>query len=244
VPADLIIYALVAAGLIFWLRSILGTRHGDERQRPNIYSAHAESLREGAAPARAIPGEEFIAGPEERIRELAKAAQGVMAVGNSAAESGLLEIARQDKSFEIKAFLTGAQDAFAIIVESFGDGDRETLQNLLAPNVYKAFEAAIAAREQRSETQKTEIHAIRKVEVTAARVQDKTAYITVRFHADETSVTRDKNGEIIAGHPERTTEMRDIWEFGRPLKSRDPRWLVYETRSDFEGDNDLIPNTQ
>ena len=30
--ADLLVYALVAAGLVFWLRSILGTRHGDERQ--------------------------------------------------------------------------------------------------------------------------------------------------------------------------------------------------------------------
>ena len=36
-PADLIVYAVVAAGLIFWLRSILGTRHGEEHERPNPF---------------------------------------------------------------------------------------------------------------------------------------------------------------------------------------------------------------
>ena len=38
-PADIVIYAVVAVGLILWLRSILGTRHGNERSRPNPFMA-------------------------------------------------------------------------------------------------------------------------------------------------------------------------------------------------------------
>ena len=57
------------------------------------------------------------------------------------------------------------------------------------------------------------------------------------------SVTRDSDGEIISGHPDRATDMHDIWTFSRDLKSRDPRWFVTETRGDFEGDNETIPNS-
>ncbi len=38
-PADIVIYAVVAIGLIAWLRSILGTRNGSERSRPNPFMA-------------------------------------------------------------------------------------------------------------------------------------------------------------------------------------------------------------
>ena len=69
------------------------------------------------------------------------------------------------------------------------------------------------------------------------------AYITVKFVAEESSVTRDKDGEIIAGHPDKVSEMQDIWTFGRNIKSKDPSWLLCETRGDFEDDNDLIPDT-
>lgn len=241
-PADLFIYALVAAGLVFWLRSILGTRHGDEQQRSNPYTAQAETPRDQGANRSLISVEEPIA-PEQRIIDLAQNPVAGMAVENKAAEQGLIEIAKQDRGFDIKHFLTGAQDAFVIIVEAFAEGDRHTLEGLLTNDVYKAFESAITAREQRGEKQQAEIHAIRKSEVIAACIRDKTALITIRFTAGETTVTRDESGEILSGHPDKVTEMRDIWVFGRALKSRDPRWLVHETRSDLDGDNDLIPNT-
>ena len=239
-PADLFVYALVAAGLVFWLRSILGTRHGDEQQRSNPYTAQTETPQ--GANRSFVSVEELIA-PEQRILELAQNPVAGMSVENKAAEQGLIEIAKQDRSFDIKHFLTGAQDAFVIIVEAFAEGDRHTLEGLLTPDVYRAFESAITAREQRGEKQRAEIHAIRKSEVIAARIQDKTALITLRFTAGETTVTRDESGEILSGHPDKVTEMRDVWVFGRILKSRDPRWLVHETRSDLEGDNDSIPNT-
>lgn len=240
-PADLFVYALVAAGLVFWLRNILGTRHGDERQRPGL-SPVKDMVDKRTSGSEEDDGPEIR--PENRIRALFEDQKGVCAIENKTAEKNLLEILKADKRFDIDFFFEGAQDAFAIIVEAFADGDSETLKDLLAPSVYKAFEAEIKAREARGETQDTEIHAIEKAEITEARRHEGTAYITLRFVAEETSVTRDKNGEIIAGHPDRTTAMRDIWVFGRNLKSRDPRWLVYETRGDFEGDNDIIPDTE
>lgn len=240
-PPDLIVYALIAAGLVFWLRSILGTKTGAERERPNPYLA-PDPLENAGLPL--IEGEKTL-GMEERIAKLAAEPGKVKSIANKTAELGLIEIARADRSFDIDFFLDGSQDAFAMIVESYADGDREALKNLLAPPVYAAFESGIAAREARHEKQVADIHAIRKAEVIDARVDGKKAFITVRFIAEETSVTRDELGEIIAGHPDRTSQMKDIWTFGREIKSKDPSWLVYETKADEDGsDNEKIPNAR
>jgi predicted lipid-binding transport protein (Tim44 family) len=147
-----------------------------------------------------------------------------------AAEAGLLEISRNNKSFDLLQFMMGAQDAFAMIVEAFAAGDRRTLKDLLAPDVYDSFEKVIAGREERGETATMEIHAVRRAEIAAARISGKTAFITVRFTADETGVVRDRDDKILSGNPDRVSETNDLWTFGRDMRSRDPAWLVYETR--------------
>ena len=238
-PADLIVYGLVAAGLIVWLRSLLGTRHGEERQRPNPF---LQPLEQDDKAPRAL--EDKTATPEESLALLAERSGRKFSVENKTAENALLEVMKADRQFDVYNFLNAAQDAFAIIVEVFAQGDRETLKDLLSPAVYDSFEAAIREREQRRETQMTDVHAIRKAQILAARLEGKTAFVTVRFVADETSVTRDSDGRILQGDPDRAAEIRDVWTFARDIRARDPRWMVVETRSDVEGgDNDLLPNT-
>jgi predicted lipid-binding transport protein (Tim44 family) len=239
--ADLLVYALVAAGLVFWLRSILGTRHGDERQRENPLTrppleANPDNMNPFAEEEREMTA-------EDRVKKLAADSSGKISIDGANVEAGLIDIARADREFDVGFFMDGAQEAFAIIVEAFAAGERETLKDLLGPAVYHAFEAAITAREQRGEKQETQIRAIRKAEAIGARMDGRKAVITVRFTADEVSVTRDSTGQIIDGHPEKLTAMRDVWAFSRDTKSRDPRWLVIETRGDFEDDNKILPNT-
>ncbi len=238
--AELIVYALIAAGLVFWLRSILGTRHGEERQRPNPLMA-PEKLP--AALEGEILSEVKQVTAQEKISNLALHPGPVMSIDNKSAENGLLDIAAADKSFDIKFFLEAAQDAFAMVVEAFAEGDREALKDLLEPSVYEPFEAAIVVRENKGETQRTEIHSVQQARVIEAALNGRIAKITVRFKAEETSVTTNKNGDIIEGHPEKITRMVDIWSFSRDVKSKDPRWLVSETRGDFEDDNNLIPDS-
>ncbi len=239
VSAELMVYGLIAAGLVFWLRSILGTRHGDERDRSvtnlDLKESNVTNIHNGEAFEKSVEGAAL-------IEELAKNAKGNMSIGSRTAEVSLVEIARVDRGFDIYAFLRAAQDAFVYIVESFAEGDRETLKDLLGKNVFAAFDKAITDRENAGEVAMTEIHAIKKSEVVEAHLEGKKARITVRFWADETSVVKDKDDEIIHGHPEKTTLMRDLWVFERDLKSRDPRWLVVETKED-EDDNELIPNS-
>ncbi len=180
---------------------------------------------------------------EEKFAQLGTDKSRVASIENKTAENIMLDIARMDKGFDIDFFFQAAQDSFVMVVEAFSAGDRETLRDLLDAPVYKIFEAAITAREQAGEKQLTEIQAMRKVEIIEAKLSGRAASVTLRFRADEVSWTKNAAGEIISGHETRITEMRDVWTFTRDLRSRDPRWLISETRGGFEGDNDIIPNS-
>ncbi len=235
-PADILIYALVAAGLVFWLRSVLGTRHGDERQRPNPFTTPAPGTPDAANPLAAIPG--LLPGAEGQTLlaeavAMPKDSRYVMTAPDAPAT--LDTIVRMDRSFHLGHFLQGAQDAFILIVEAFAAGNRDLLKALLAPAVYDAFEKAITAREERGETMVTEIHALRKIEIIDLQLKDKTAEITLRFVADETSVTKDKDGLVIDGNPDRISETIDIWTLSRDLKSKDPTWYLHATREEQVG---------
>ncbi|MCK6417717.1 MAG: Tim44/TimA family putative adaptor protein [Alphaproteobacteria bacterium] len=235
-PADLLIYGLVAAGLVFWLRNILGTRHGEERERPNPLKP-AEPKKDDT------PYLAPIEGSATREKESENPAPAYKVFAAPRAQEGLSQIAQTDRGFDINHFITGAKDAFAIIVEAFAQKDRQTLRDLLTPALYPVFEQALIARDHSGQALHTEIHAIRRAEIVEARLQGRNAFITVKFVADETLVLRDAQGNILEGNPDRVSEMRDIWTFTRDIKARDPRWLLAETRGDFEGDNKTLPNS-
>lgn len=240
-PADILIYAIVAAGLVFWLRSLLGTRHGDESERPNPFTSHTDPIKNQAAPEMGTAGG-LMPG---QIEEMSAGLERNMSIENELAERGLMDIARVDRSFDLSHFMRGAQDAFVMIIESFAEADKDTLQNLLSKPVYNAFEGVIDERAKNQETASVEIHSVRKSEVMDAQIKDKMVYITVRFTADETSIVRDKDDKVIFGDPERITETIDIWTFGRPLRSREPVWLVYQTREDEDDElsGSTVPET-
>lgn len=227
-PVDILLYALIAAGLVFWLRSVLGTRHGDERDRPNPFtSAPAEKPAYEGSDTGAPMAVNLVIDEPVLPRNVS--------IENAMSEQGLDDIASADRNFDPVTFASAAQDAFVIIVEAFARGERDTLRDLLADPVYRAFSAALDAREAKGETVSTEIHAVRKVDIVDARLSGKDAYITLRFTADETCVIRARDSGIISGDPDRITEMVDLWTFTRNIKSKDPRWLVCETR-----DGDIV----
>lgn len=238
---DLILYAAIAAGLVIWLRNILGTRHGEERQRPTIITPTSEvELAQGVVPLKPVKEEKDAV--KDSIDNLADNPEEIFSIANDQAREGLIAIAAADKDFEIKRFLNAAQDAFVIGVEAFALGELETLEDLLSKDVFKAFKTAIKEREKRGETQSTQIHSITKTQVIEASLEKNKAVVTLRFEADQTSYLTDKDGKELGGHPDETHKMVDIWTFGRTVRSQDPRWFVIETRGDFEGDNDIIPD--
>ena len=55
------------------------------------------------------------------------------------------------------------------------------------------------------------------------------AIVTVRFEADIAAVTRNAEGQVVAGSLSDAVQTRDLWTFRRDLASRDPNWFLIET---------------
>lgn len=231
-PADLIIYAVVAAGLVLWLRNILGTKSGDERQRPNPFAARPENPAGSQKAPSALPATPALLADQTGGRDMKAGLARNMEIAHESAETGLSAIAQADTDFETARFLRGAQDAFVMIVEAFAEGDKATLKDLLAPEVYTTFASAIDDRRARGESAHVEIHAVRRLTVLEAGLRQRIASVTVKIIADETNILRDAANTVIHGHPDRVTETIDIWTFTRDIRSRDPSWLLAATRDE------------
>ena len=227
-----IIFLALAVFIFLRLRSVLGQRTGRERPPYDPYSAR-DAVR-GATNDNvvALPGRSA-ADAAQKPAETAEPAErwkGIAELG-SAVAAGLDVIAREDKSFDGKHFVTGARAAYEMIVLAYAEGDRRALKNLLSRDVYEGFEAAIRERESKGETVETRFVAIDKSDITAAELRGRMAQITVRFVSQLISVTRDKSENVIEGNPEKVTDVTDVWTFARDLSSRDPNWKLVATEA-------------
>lgn len=244
---DLIIYAIVAAALVFWLKNILGTRNGEEQNHENPFAPKNDN-RPGVPPSKAIepgapatsepqgfgrPGSLFGPTGTDPLRIIRATLSSRARVETPAVTDGLRTIVARDPQFTLEKFLGGAEAAFEAIVTGFASGDRATLGALLAPSVYKNFEAALTDRATRGETVETRIEAIRGMDITDAGMHGNMAHIAVRFTAQETCLIRNAAGVVIAGDPDTATTMIDLWVFGRDVTLGNPAWFVIETRDDF-----------
>lgn len=218
---------IVAAVMVFWLRNVIGTKHGEERERPNPFD------------------EKDVATDVEQVKPeviMDKMSLKSEKSSNGDADSGLVQIALADRNFDTNEFRENASDAFTMIVTAFAEGDRDLLRDLCTDDVYKAFDKSINDREKKGEKVSTEIHSVRKNDIVDAGIENKrNAYVTIRFTADETYVIEDSEGEIISGHPDRVTEMTDKWTFSRNLKSSDPRWFLSKTEDDVIEEDGKTP---
>jgi predicted lipid-binding transport protein (Tim44 family) len=113
---DIIIFAAIAAFIIYRLRNVLGKRTGFQKKPSDQEFVKKQSTQE----------KEEVKIPQLRDNELK-----------------LKDIYKKIPSFEHRAFLEGAKKAFEIIITAFNKGDKDTLKNLVSKDVYKAFESAI-----------------------------------------------------------------------------------------------------
>ncbi len=65
--------------------------------------------------------------------------------------------------------------------------------------------------------------------ISGAEVNQREALLTVRFEADIAAVTRNADGDVVAGSMSDAVQTRDSWTFRRDIASRDPNWLLVET---------------
>ena len=238
---DIIFFALIAIFIILRLRGVLGRRTGQQRQRhpdrfartdktPEESQGEVVHLPDQRRPAREAPPD--MAAERAAPRPAPAAKGGAEPDGDDAAgglRAGLDQISRADHNFSPRRFITGAQEAFEMVVAAFAKGDTPTLRLLLGDDVYDEFAAAIRDRLAEGHVQETTIVALDATEIIGAEMRSSTARVTVKFVSQQVNVVRDQEGEEIGGDSNLIERVTDIWIFARNTRSSDPNWALIET---------------
>ena len=145
------------------------------------------------------------------------------------AAAGIRAIVAAESSFDVARFLEGAKSAYRMILEAYWRGEEEAYAPYVGDEVRAAFAESIAERATTGHVLDNRLVAIENALITQARLDGKQASITVRFDADVAAVTRDGDGNIIAGTLSDAVETHDEWTFTRTLRSDDPNWILVET---------------
>lgn len=211
---EIVLLAMVAVFVGLRLYAVLGRRTGHEQQP--VTRPEAVPAADAAAPVADLA-------PER--------SEGSAHVYEDSAAAGIRAIVAADPGFDVARFLEGAQGAYRMILEAFWRGDREELEYLVGEDVRATLLGAIDEREAAGQTLDNRLIRIDRAVIEDAELEGRNASVRVRFDADIAAVTRNKEGEVIAGSLSDAVETHDLWTFRRTLGSDDPNWLLVETDS-------------
>jgi predicted lipid-binding transport protein (Tim44 family) len=219
--AEIVVFGLVAAFLLFRLRSVLGRRTGNERPPRNLTNLRSFRAPPGQGPVTPVTAPPVIDATASPVTEEPP----------GAAAAAVSRIKAADRSFDETIFLKGARGAFEIIVNAFAAGDAASLRPLLSDEVYQSFAKAITDRQAARETQETNLVSIKSAEIVDAALDGSNASVTVKFVSDQINVVRAADGSVVEGEPGHVGQKTDIWTFTRNVRSADPNWKLTGTRS-------------
>ena len=221
----------IAVVILFRLRSVLGTRTGNER--PPVERRVKSDTAKPVVEDTIVPIRPRGAGnpdlDDDRRARKTEAEIEQYSKGNAELAEGFKAVVEADPSFSPKSFLDGAKQAYEMIVTAFAAGDRVTLKNLLEKDVFEGFQRAIADREAAGQKIDFTFVGLPKIDFSDAEYDKKNVLVTIRFHAEVVSATRDKDGNLVEGNADQVQTIADEWTFARNPKSRDPNWKVVTT---------------
>ncbi|MBA3677990.1 MAG: Tim44 domain-containing protein [Sphingosinicella sp.] len=209
---EIVLLAMVAVFVGLRLYAVLGRRTGHEQQP--VTRPDAVPGQETPTPVTDVPMDRVEPGN---------------VVYEAAAANGIRSVIAADPSFDVARFLEGAQAAYRMILEAYWKGDQEELAYLVGDEVRASFAEAIAAREAAGHKLDNRLIMIERAVIEDARLDGGVASIDVRFDADIAAVTRDQDGELVAGSMTDAVETHDIWTFQRTLAGDDPNWVLVDT---------------
>jgi predicted lipid-binding transport protein (Tim44 family) len=166
---ELLIFAVLAAVVLYQLYAVLGRRVG---RQPEDNPEIARRVAPDTAAVSRLPAD-------------------------SPALGAVAAIKAKDAAFDVDKFLAGAKSAFQTTVQAYAAGDRETLKPLLAPEAASAFEAGIAQREAEGRSESVEFLQPPRADLEDAAVEGDVARVKVRFLAEFRNRSKGPEGEAV-----------------------------------------------
>lgn len=209
---EILVLAGIAIFLVLRLRGVLGTREGFEK--PPAQAPHAQA------------GPEFDAiegGPDRDITDHVPE--------NSESAGALAGMKREEPSFTVGEFLSGARGAYEMILMGFERGEIESLRPFLSDDVFETFEEVVNQRKQQGLTIKAEFVGVRELNLLDASFDPNTrrADLTIAYVAELTSAVYDASGELVEGDARKVMTQKDSWTYTRIMGSDDPNWQLTAT---------------
>jgi predicted lipid-binding transport protein (Tim44 family) len=214
----IVILALVALFIGLRLYSVLGERTGHEQ--PILKPADSEADTRVDPKPHARPTTAAAPADSDDLAYLPTAGPGVRALLTA------------DPSFDVARFLEGSKGAYRLVLEAFWKGDLEAMRPYVDDHVFETFSAAVGQRAKDGLVLDNRLVAIEQALIAGAELDRSVALVTVRFEADIAAVTRNKDGDVVAGSLSDAIQTRDRWTFRRDISSQDPNWLLVETDED------------
>jgi predicted lipid-binding transport protein (Tim44 family) len=211
---DIIFFAAIAAFIGFRLYNVLGHKNFEPGKVANTPAPEAKTGK--------VVDADFTIITQEEDKDLETK------FGKELADK-IREISKKDPSFNAENFTSGAKKAFEIILKAFSGGDKESLQPLLSPDVYKSFANEIDKREAQERVEETTLVAVLSATIKNIVLNKKYVKIAVQIVSEQINIIRDKQGKIIEGDPSKVDRIEELWTFGRDISSNNPNWKLLET---------------
>lgn len=212
---ELLVLFAIAAFVLYRLKGVIGTRTGYEEPPEYLRRTRAGNDRR----------------PDLRPVETASEAGEPDADAPAEMRAALRGMRGAEPDFTLEGFLDGARHAYEMIVMAYQEGDRATLKDLLAPDVFAAFEQVIADREEKGLSVEARFIGVREAAPVSAAYDesDGVADLTIRFTAEIITAVRDAENRVVEGDPNEIRRQTDTWTFSRRMGAPDPNWLLTST---------------
>ena len=136
-----------------------------------------------------------------------------------------------DETFNVVDFLSGSRTFFKMVLESFTNGDLNTIKSFIKPSVLESFKNAINDRNKDNETLIIDLKSIEKSEILSHKITKTVVKITVAFESKQVIALMDKNDVLIDGDMEKEIVVKDEWVFERKINYKNPNWSLVQTKS-------------
>jgi len=145
-----------------------------------------------------------------------------------------IKLKKQPTEFDTnqkKQFLKGAEIAYETIINSFAQGDKKNLKDLLTEEMNKNFESAIEERNSKNIKSELTFIGIKSSTIEKFEKTAEALFFTVKFISEIISFKKDKDNNVIEGDPNKIKTVIDRWKFTRKISSMNPNWYLAETKT-------------